>query len=123
MSHFSNAEHILKAFSSVSGEDQWPGGMQQHNNLEGVKMSILAWIFFGLVVGVIAKLIMPGKDGGGFFITCGLGIVGAVLGGWIATALHIGGNAAGMHNRPSFFVAVIGAIIVLAIFRFFRNRR
>ncbi len=44
-------------------------------------MGIIAWIIFGLIAGIIAKLIMPGRDGGGFFLTCILGIVGAVVGG------------------------------------------
>ena len=43
-------------------------------------MGIIAWIIFGLIAGIIAKLIMPGRDGGGFFLTCILGIVGAVVG-------------------------------------------
>nr|WP_097298264.1 GlsB/YeaQ/YmgE family stress response membrane protein [Escherichia coli] len=48
-------------------------------------MGIIAWIIFDLIAGIIAKLIMPGRDGGGFFLTCILGIVGAVVGGWLAT--------------------------------------
>ena len=48
-------------------------------------MGIIAWIIFGLIAGVIAKLIMPGRDGGGFILTCILGVVGAVVGGWLAT--------------------------------------
>ncbi len=47
-------------------------------------MGIIAWIVFGLIAGVIAKLVMPGRDGGGFILTCILGIVGAVVGGWLA---------------------------------------
>lgn len=54
-------------------------------------MGIIAWIIFGLIAGIIAKLIMPGRDGGGFFLTCILGIVGAVVGGWLATMFGIGG--------------------------------
>ncbi|OAT31966.1 transglycosylase associated protein [Buttiauxella brennerae ATCC 51605] len=83
-------------------------------------MGILAWIIFGLIAGVIAKLIMPGKDGGGFIVTCILGIIGAVVGGWIATFLHVGGNVTGF-NLPSFLVAVAGAIIVLIIYRMVRR--
>ena len=79
-------------------------------------MGILAWIVFGLIAGVIAKLLMPGKDGGGFILTCILGIVGAVVGGWIATFLHIGGSVTGF-NLSSFLVAVGGAILVLIIHR------
>ena len=83
-------------------------------------MGILAWILFGLIAGVIAKLIMPGRDGGGFILTCILGIIGAVVGGWVATFLHFGGNVTGF-NLPSFLVAVAGAIIVLIIFRMLRR--
>ncbi len=58
-------------------------------------MGILSWIIFGLIAGVIAKLIMPGRDGGGFILTCILGIVGAVVGGWLATFFGIGGGVKG----------------------------
>ena len=80
---------------------------------------VLGWILFGLVVGVIAKLLMPGRDPGGFIITILLGIVGALLGGWI-------GRALGMYrpDEPAgFFMALIGAIILLAIYRVAVGRR
>ncbi|MGG7446604.1 GlsB/YeaQ/YmgE family stress response membrane protein [Kosakonia oryzendophytica] len=83
-------------------------------------MGILAWIVFGLIAGVIAKLIMPGRDGGGFILTCILGIVGAVVGGWLATRLGYGGDITGF-NLHSFIVAVVGAIVVLAVFRLLRR--
>lgn len=67
-------------------------------------MGIIAWIIFGLIAGIIAKLIMPGRDGGGFFLTCILGIVGAVVGGWLATMFGIGGSISGF-NLHSFLVA------------------
>ena len=59
-------------------------------------MGIIAWIIFDLIAGIIAKLIMPGRDGGGFFLTCILGIVGAVVGGWLATMFGIGGSISGL---------------------------
>ena len=80
---------------------------------------ILGWIVFGLVVGVIAKLLMPGRDPGGFIVTVLLGIVGAVLGGWV-------GRALGMYepNEPAGVVmAIIGAVLVLAIYRMAIGRR
>ncbi|PBR93388.1 GlsB/YeaQ/YmgE family stress response membrane protein [Escherichia coli] len=83
-------------------------------------MGIIAWIIFGLIAGIIAKLIMPGRDGGGFFLTCILGIVGAVVGGWLATMFGIGGSICGF-NLHSFLVAVVGAILVLGIFRLLRR--
>lgn len=76
-------------------------------------MDVLIWIVFGLVVGVVAKLVMPGRDPGGIIVTIVLGIVGALLGGWIGRALGVyqPGQPAG------FIMAVIGAIVVLAIYR------
>ncbi|EIW3079681.1 GlsB/YeaQ/YmgE family stress response membrane protein [Salmonella enterica] len=83
-------------------------------------MGIIAWIIFGLIAGVVAKLLMPGRDGGGFILTCILGIVGAVVGGWLATMFGIGGSISGF-NLHSFLVAVVGAIVVLVIFRLLRR--
>ncbi|EBS0850114.1 GlsB/YeaQ/YmgE family stress response membrane protein [Salmonella enterica subsp. enterica serovar Carno] len=83
-------------------------------------MGIIAWIIFGLIAGVIAKLLMPGRDGGGFILTCILGIVGAVVGGWLATMFGIGGSISGF-NLHSFLVAVVGAIVVLVVFRLLRR--
>ena len=83
-------------------------------------MGIIAWIIFGLIAGVIAKLIMPGRDGGGFILTCILGIVGAVVGGWLATTFGLGGSVTGF-NLHSFLVAVVGAIVVLGVFRLIRR--
>lgn len=83
-------------------------------------MGILAWIVFGLIAGIIAKFIMPGRDGGGFILTCLLGIVGAIVGGWLATMFGFGGDITGFDFR-SFIVAVIGAIVVLAVFRLLRR--
>ena len=76
-------------------------------------MDILIWIVFGLVVGVVAKFVMPGRDPGGMIVTIVLGIVGALLGGWIGRALGVyqPGQPAG------FIMAVIGAIVVLAVYR------
>jgi uncharacterized membrane protein YeaQ/YmgE (transglycosylase-associated protein family) len=76
-------------------------------------MDIVLWIVFGLVVGIVAKLIMPGPDPGGIIVTGVLGIVGALLGGWVGRlfGLYREGDAVG------FIMAVIGAIIVLGIYR------
>jgi uncharacterized membrane protein YeaQ/YmgE (transglycosylase-associated protein family) len=87
---------------------------------EGIAMGIIAWIVFGLIAGVIAKFIMPGRDGGGFILTCVLGVIGAVVGGWLATMFGVGGSVSGF-NLHSFLVAVVGAIVVLAIFRLLRR--
>jgi uncharacterized membrane protein YeaQ/YmgE (transglycosylase-associated protein family) len=75
--------------------------------------SVLGWMLFGLVVGLIAKLVMPGKDPGGIFVTMLIGIVGALIGGFLGRAigLYQPGKAAG------FFVATLGAILLLFIYR------
>ncbi|EOG5480259.1 GlsB/YeaQ/YmgE family stress response membrane protein [Enterobacter hormaechei] len=78
-------------------------------------MGILSWIIFGLIAGILAKWIMPGKDGGGFIVTIILGIVGAVVGGWISTLFGFG-RVDGF-NFGIFVVAVIGALVVLFIYR------
>ena len=76
-------------------------------------MGILGWILFGLVVGIVAKFIMPGRDPGGIIVTILLGIVGALLGGYIGQALHLYGP-----GEPAGFVgATLGAILVLVIYR------
>lgn len=76
-------------------------------------MDVLLWIVFGLVVGIVAKLIMPGRDPGGIIVTIVLGIVGAMLGGWLGRVmgLYREGEAAG------FVMAVVGAIILLGLYR------
>ena len=53
-------------------------------------MGILSWILLGLVAGILAKIIMPGKDGGGFIITIILGIAGAFVGGWVGSFFRVG---------------------------------
>ena len=78
-------------------------------------MGILAWIILGLVVGVIAKLIMPGKDPGGFVITIILGMVGAFVGGFISSSLGFG-SVTGFDIR-SLLIAVGGAVVLLIIYR------
>ncbi|MBG6245274.1 GlsB/YeaQ/YmgE family stress response membrane protein [Candidatus Symbiopectobacterium sp. 'North America'] len=78
-------------------------------------MGILSWIIFELIAGILAKWIMPGKDGGGFIITVLLGIVGAVVGGYISTFFGFG-RVDGF-NLGSFCVAVIGALVVLLVYR------
>ena len=76
-------------------------------------MSILGWILFGLVVGVVAKLLMPGRDPGGMIVTILLGIVGALLGGFIGRLLGWYGES----DPVGFIMAVIGAILVLFAYR------
>jgi len=77
-------------------------------------MAIIGWIIFGLVVGVVAKLLMPGRDPGGFIVTILLGIAGALVGGFL-------GRAVGWYREGDpvgFVVAVFGSIVLLIIYRF-----
>ena len=83
-------------------------------------MGILTWILLGLIVGFLAKLIMPGGDPGGVIITILLGIGGALLGGFIGTALGLGG-VEGI-NIGSIALATLGAVLLLAIYRMTRRR-
>jgi len=79
---------------------------------------MIGWILFGLLAGVVAKLLMPGRDPGGWIITILLGIVGAAVGGFI-------GRTAGFYNEgepAGFIMAVIGSVILLALYRMIGGR-
>ncbi|MGB3468127.1 MAG: GlsB/YeaQ/YmgE family stress response membrane protein [Cyclobacteriaceae bacterium] len=78
-------------------------------------MGILWWILVGLVAGFLAKLIMPGKDPGGFFVTILIGIVGGIIGGYIGTQLGWGGMSG--FNLRSILLATGGSLLLLFIYR------
>ncbi len=82
-------------------------------------MGIIGWILFGLVVGIVGKLLMPGRDPGGFILTIILGIAGALLGGFVGQSLGLyrEGEPAG------FLMAVVGSIVLLLIYRLFLGSR
>ena len=82
-------------------------------------MGILSWILFGLVVGIIAKLLMPGRDPGGFIVTILLGIAGALLGGFIGRAMGFYGENQG----AGWIMSILGAIVLLALYRMVAGRR
>ncbi|MBF1995046.1 GlsB/YeaQ/YmgE family stress response membrane protein [Serratia symbiotica] len=82
-------------------------------------MGIISWIIFGLIAGILAKWIMPGRENSGFILTIVLGIIGAVVGGYISTIFGFG-KVDGF-NFGSFMVAVIGAIVVLYVYRKIRS--
>jgi uncharacterized membrane protein YeaQ/YmgE (transglycosylase-associated protein family) len=80
---------------------------------------VIGWIIFGLIVGALAKLVMPGRDPGGIIVTMLLGIAGALLGGWV-------GRAAGWYgpnDSAGFLMSFLGAIILLFIYRMVVGRR
>jgi uncharacterized membrane protein YeaQ/YmgE (transglycosylase-associated protein family) len=80
---------------------------------------VIGWIIFGIIVGAIAKLLMPGRDPGGFIVTMLLGIAGALVGGFL-------GRAAGWYgpNDPAgFLMSLFGAIVLLVLYRVIVGRR
>ena len=79
-------------------------------------MGIFAWIVLGLVAGALAKLLMPGKDGGGWFVTMGLGIAGAFVGGYLGSMLGLGGATDGL-NMGSIATATAGAVVILFVYK------
>jgi len=83
-------------------------------------MGIASWIVLGLVAGVLAKMLMPGKDPGGIIVTTVLGVAGALVGGFIGTQLGFG-NVSGFDFR-SLAIAVGGAILLLYLNRALRRR-
>jgi uncharacterized membrane protein YeaQ/YmgE (transglycosylase-associated protein family) len=79
-------------------------------------MGILTWIVLGLIVGALAKWIMPGNDPGGIFITILIGIAGALLGGFLSTAIGVGGGVTGF-NLGSVVIAILGSLLLLFGYR------
>lgn len=84
-------------------------------------MEIITWIIFGLVAGAVAKMLMPGRDPGGFVGTIVIGVVGAFVGGLIANMLGYGQVDPGF-NLKSFLFAVGGSIILLIVYRFVKGK-
>lgn len=84
-------------------------------------MVILSWIVFGLVVGIIAKLLMPGRDPGGFIVTMLLGIAGSLIGGFVGRAFT--GGRPDASAGAGWLMSILGAIILLAIYRTMVGRR
>ena len=80
-------------------------------------LGVLGWILFGLVVGIVAKLLMPGRDPGGLIITTLLGIIGAVVGGFLGRSLGLYGPG----EPAGFLMATLGAVVLLFIYRLVRR--
>lgn len=101
------------------GDAFGPNVLQTQIKTEVVKMGILSWIIMGLIVGVVAKFIMPGKDPGGIFITILLGIAGAFVGGFVGSFLGLG-SVTGF-NIGSIVLAIGGAILLLMLYRMIKK--
>ena len=80
---------------------------------------VLGWMMFGLIVGAIAKLVMPGRDPGGILVTMAIGIAGALTGGFIGRAL----GWYGPNDGAGFFMSLLGAILLLWLYRVLMVRR
>ena len=84
-------------------------------------MGIISWIILGLIVGALAKFIMPGDDPGGIIVTILIGIAGAFLGGFIGSSIGLG-EVTGF-NFGSLFLAVVGALILLFGYRILKKNK
>ena len=80
---------------------------------------VIGWIIFGLIVGALAKLLMPGRDPGGFIVTMLLGIAGALLGGFVGRSL----GWYGPNDGAGFVMSLVGAVVLLALYRMVVVRR
>ncbi|PRA13998.1 GlsB/YeaQ/YmgE family stress response membrane protein [Arthrobacter sp. MYb211] len=85
-------------------------------------MGFIGWIVLGLIAGAIAKAILPGKQGGGWIMTLLLGVVGAVVGGWIGSAIF-GVGVDEFWSLSSWLLAIGGALVVLVIWGFITKKR
>ena len=82
-------------------------------------LGILGWILFGLIVGAVEQLVMPGRDPGGIIVTMLLGIAGAVLWGFLGRALGFYGEG----EAAGFLMSFLGAVVLLALYRMMMRRR
>jgi uncharacterized membrane protein YeaQ/YmgE (transglycosylase-associated protein family) len=80
-------------------------------------MGIIGWILLGLFAGILAKVLLPGDDPGGIIITTVVGIIGALLGGFVARALGFGDPIDEFFDISTWLAAIIGAIVLLVIYR------
>lgn len=82
-------------------------------------MGLVSWIVMGLIAGVVAKMLLPGRDPGGCIITVVIGVIGAVIGGFVATWLGFGGISG--FDLRSLVIAILGAILFLVVLRLLRK--
>jgi uncharacterized membrane protein YeaQ/YmgE (transglycosylase-associated protein family) len=80
-------------------------------------MSIIAWIVIGIIVGFIAEQLVNGRDSHGIIVTCVIGIVGALLGGWLATKIFHVHSIHGFFNLSTWITAIVGSVILLGVLR------
>jgi uncharacterized membrane protein YeaQ/YmgE (transglycosylase-associated protein family) len=83
-------------------------------------MGLFSWLLLGLIAGALAKFLMPGRDPGGFFVTIGIGILGAVVGGFLGSFLGLGKVES--FDVGGIFIATVGSLVVLVLYRVLRGR-
>ena len=86
-------------------------------------MGIIAWILLGLLAGITAKMLMPGKDPGGIIVTTLIGIAGGLLGGWLGKVIFGVDSIDGFFELSTWIAAIVGALILLAAYRLFARHR
>ena len=79
---------------------------------------VIGWILFGLIAGIITKLLMPGRDHGGVIVTILLGIAGALLGGFLGRAMGLYGSG----ESAGIFMSILGAVLLLVLYRVMARR-
>src|SRR4029434_2362909 len=89
------------------------GADRRLSQREDTRMGIIGWIIFGLIVGAVAKLLMPGRDPGGWIVTILLGIAGALVGGFLGRAV----GWYGPNDAAGFLMALVGALVLLGLYR------
>jgi uncharacterized membrane protein YeaQ/YmgE (transglycosylase-associated protein family) len=85
-------------------------------------MGVIAWIVLGLVAGLIANMLIPGRRSQGLILTCVIGIVGALLGGWVATKLFHIHSLQGFFNASTWLTAIAGAAVLLLAYHLFTRQ-
>ncbi|MFD7629300.1 GlsB/YeaQ/YmgE family stress response membrane protein [Streptomyces sp. NPDC059851] len=86
-------------------------------------MGIIGWILLGLLAGIIAKFLMPGRDPGGIIVTILIGIAGALLGGWLGKVIFGVDSIDGFFEISTWVAAIVGSFILLALYRLVAGRR
>ncbi|MEV7611983.1 GlsB/YeaQ/YmgE family stress response membrane protein [Streptomyces sp. NPDC089799] len=86
-------------------------------------MSIIGWILMGLIAGIIAKLLMPGKDPGGCLLTPLIGIAGGLLGGWLGKVIFGVESIDGFFELSTWVAAIVGSLILLLVYRLIAGRK
>ncbi|MFJ3205584.1 GlsB/YeaQ/YmgE family stress response membrane protein [Streptomyces sp. NPDC086989] len=86
-------------------------------------MGIIGWVVLGLLAGIVAKVLMPGRDPGGFILTILIGVAGALLGGWLGKVIFGVDSIDGFFQLSTWIAAIVGSLILLVVYRLVVGRR